>query len=169
MTPLDQSTFHQSQRGWFAGSLYNEMIKNEKIFVLTGDLGYGQFDKIRADFPDRFINTGAAEQSLLDISCGLALEGKIPVVYTITPFFLRGFETIRTYIDHEKIPVHMVGGGRDKDYAHDGYSHDASDIRDFMNLLPNIKQYWPDIIEEIPSIISEMLASNLPTFISVTR
>lgn len=169
MTPIESKDFHNSQRGWFAGSLYNEMISNQDIIVLTGDLGYGQFDKIRSDFPDRFINTGAAEQSLLDIACGIALEGKIPVVYTITPFLLRGFETIRTYIDHEKIPVHIVGGGRDKDYGHDGFSHDASDITAFLDPLKNIQQYFPQEKEEIPAMMKEILASNKPTFISVKR
>lgn len=168
MTPLDPKTFHNSQRGWFAGSLYNEMISNQNIIVLTGDLGYGQFDKIRADFPERFINTGAAEQALLDIACGLALEGKMPVVYTITPFYLRAFETLRTYINHEKIPVHMVGGGRDKDYAHDGFSHDASDIKSFLDPLSNIQQFWPEEKEDVPQMIHDMLIDK-PTFISVKR
>ena len=167
--PLDPNTFHKSQRGWFAGSLYNEMLKNDNIIVLTGDLGYGQFDKIKADFPDRFINTGAAEQSLLDIACGLALAGKIPVVYTITPFLLRGFETLRTYINHEDIPVHLVGGGRDNDYAHDGFSHNASDIKAFLDPLTHIAQYWPDSVEEVAQYVVDMLKQAHPTFISVRR
>lgn len=169
MKPIDQNSFHPSQRGWFAGTLYNEMISNEKIIVLTGDLGYGQFDKIRADFPDRFINTGAAEQALLDIACGLALEGKIPFVYTITPFYLRAFETLRTYINHEKIPVRMVGGGRDKDYAHDGFSHDACDIQEFLNPLKNIVQHFPQEKEDVPTFIKQMIDLHQPSFISVKR
>ena len=38
----------------FAEFLHCEMSSNEKIILLTGDLGYGLWDKIRIDYPDRF-------------------------------------------------------------------------------------------------------------------
>lgn len=156
-------------RRTFADALLIEARKNPKIILLTGDLGYKMWDQLREELPEQFVNTGAAEQALLDIACGLALEGRIPFVYTITPFLLRGFETLRTYIDHEKINVKLIGGGRDKDYAHDGFSHDASDIKDFLTPLKNIKQYFPETKEEIPNLVTEMVNSDQPSFISLRR
>ena len=169
MKKIDQKDFHPSQRGWFAGHLYNTMISNPDIIVLTADLGFGQFDKIRADFPDRFYNVGAAEQSLLDIAVGLALSGKIPVVYTITSFYLRASETISIYLNHEKINVKMVGGGRDQDYAHDGFSHDCTPAQDFIKSMKNIQQFYPESNEELLTMMDELLASDKPSFISVRR
>lgn len=160
---------HDSQRGVFAFELYKQMASNRKIILLTGDLGYSIFDFHQEDMPEQFINTGAAEQALLDISCGLALEGMIPFVYTITPFYLRAFETLRTYINHENIVVHMVGSGRDKDYAHDGFSHDASDIREFLDPLKNIQQFYPETKESIPELVAKLIESKNPTFISLKR
>ncbi|MDO8657799.1 MAG: hypothetical protein Q7K55_03600, partial [Candidatus Levybacteria bacterium] len=114
---LDKKYRHDSMRGWFAYDLYNHMAKNENIWIITGDLGYKLFDYIRRDFPERFINTGAAEQAMIGIAIGLALDGKIPFVYSITTFLLyRPFETIRNYINYEKIPVKLIGSGRNKDY-----------------------------------------------------
>ena len=156
-------------RKTFAVELHKQMEKNDKIYLLVGDLGYKMFDKIREDFPDRAINCGAAEQAMLDIATGLALEGKVPFVYTITPFLLRGFETIRTYLDHECIAVHMVGSGRDKDYAHDGWSHDASDIKDLLTPFKNVKQYYPETKEEIPDLVKTIINSSNPTFLSLRR
>jgi transketolase len=69
---------HDSQRGWFAFELYRQMRVNKNIWLLTGDLGYKLFDPIRDAYPNRFINTGAAEQSLVGLGVGLAMEGKIP-------------------------------------------------------------------------------------------
>lgn len=168
---------HESMRGYFAYELYKQMKLNPKIWLLTGDLGYAMFDYIRKDFPDRFVNTGAAEQALTDIACGLALEGKIPFVYSITTFLLyRPFETIRTYINHEKLNVKLVGGGRDKDYEHDGISHWSEDAwklfymaYDVPGILNNIKPYWPEDKKEIPSILDKMIKFNGPDFISLRR
>lgn len=146
------------------------MKKNKKIFVLTGDLGYGMFDQIKKDFPDRFINVGAAEQSLLDIGVGLVLKGKIPVCYSITPFLLcRAFETIRTYINREKIPVIMVGSGRGLDYEIDGFSHWANDDTDLMHLFENIDPYWPKTKEEIPALVGKILKAGKPVYLNLTR
>ena len=62
----------------FANELYKAMKKNENIWLLTGDLGFGILENIRDKFPKRFINCGASEQAMMGIACGLALEGKIP-------------------------------------------------------------------------------------------
>jgi transketolase len=146
------------------------MQANPNVIALTGDLGYGGFDKIRDDFPDRFINCGASEQSMLDMACGLAIEGKIPVVYSITPFLLyRGFETIRTYINHEKLPVILIGSGRDKDYAHDGFSHDASDDKKFLALFENIISWWPNTFEEMRTELKGSIDNPAPTYINLVR
>ena len=132
-------------RKQFAEFLHDEMSLNEDIHVLTGDLGYGLWDKIKLDYPDRFVNFLSSEQLMLVAACGMALEGKVPVVYSITPFLLyRPFEWIRNYLNNEKIPVKLVGGGRDKDYDWLGWSHWATDDKVHMNGFKNIKKYWPE-------------------------
>src|SRR5258708_5893291 len=96
-------------RPLFAACLYNHMKKNKDIYVVVNDLGFGMWDNIREDFPDRFINVGAAEQTQIGVGTGLALSGKIPIVYSISTFLLyRPFETIRNYLHHEKIPVKLI-------------------------------------------------------------
>ena len=93
----------------FAEKLYDKMKVNEDIYLITGDLGYGLWDKIRDDFPKRFFNVGSSEMAMMGMGIGLAMEGKIPFVYSITPFAIyRPFEMIRNYIDHEKIPVNIM-------------------------------------------------------------
>jgi len=162
---------HQSMRGFFGFQLFNIMREDENIYLLMGDLGYGLFNKHRASMPDRCINVGAAEQCMLDIGVGIAQSGKIPIIYSITPFLIyRPFETIRTYIDHENIKILMVGGGRDKDYQNDGWSHHATDVKPFMNLFKNIEKYYPKDKEEITSeFVKDMLQSDKPCFLSLKR
>ena len=157
-------------RALFAKLLFEEMEWNSDVYVLTGDLGYIMFDKIRDNFPNRFINVGAAEQCMLDMAVGLALSGKIPIVYSITPFLLyRGFETIRTYINYQNIGVKLIGSGRGKDYLHDGFSHWADDDIQIIAPFTNIVIHYPQTEEDINELFPEFIINNKPTYINLTR
>lgn len=160
--------WHQSHRGYFAGSLLDEMERDDSIYLLVGDLGFGMWDKIKQKFPNRFINCGASEQAMLGIAVGLAQEGKKPFVYTITSFFLRGAETISLYLGHENAPVRLVGSGRDGDYSHDGYSHDCTKAQDFIRSC-QLMEYYPENKEQIPDMVKRMVEQTEASFISLRR
>lgn len=161
---------HPSMRGYFAFTIHQHMKKNNKVWVLTNDLGYKMWDQVRQDFPDRFINVGAAEQTLLGIAVGLALSGKIPIAYSITTFLLyRAFETIRNYINYEKIPVKLIGSGRNKDYLHDGITHWPLEDKQLMKIFKNIEARWPKNNHEISPLVKVMLKSNNPWYVNLRR
>lgn len=155
-------------RKQFAEFLHNEMSLNEDIYLLTGDLGYGLWDRIKIDYPDRFINTLSSEQLMLGAACGLAMEDKIPVVYSITPFVLyRPFEWIRNYLNHEQIPVKLVGGGRDKDYGYLGFSHWAEEDIEVMSVFNNIVLYKPSTPEK--KIFKQFINNGKPGYLNLSR
>jgi len=159
-----------NMRPLFADCIYQQMTKNKDIYVVVNDLGYRMWDKVRKDFPDRFISVGAAEQTLIGVGVGLAISGKIPIVYSITTFLLyRPFETIRNYLNYDRIPVKLIGSGRDKDYENDGISHWAEEDKEVMALFKNIKSYWPEDAEEIPKLVDKMLSSNKPWYVNLKR
>ena len=163
-------------RRTFAEELYMWMEKDPNVWLITIDLGYGMWDKIRDKFPDRFINPGAAEQCAMGIAVGLTLEGKKVFVYSITPFLLyRAFETIRNYANRERIPILLVGGGRNQDYVHDGFSHYAGDDRLLFTgihqegIFDNIKPYWPQSLEEVRKIGTAMVMGTVPVYLNLER
>ncbi len=167
---LPKHVRHDSIRGWFAFELYNQMARNENIWVLTGDVGYRMLDRIKDDFPERFLNCGASEQAMLGIGIGLAQEGKIPFVYSITPFLLfRPFETIRNYVHREQAPVRLVGSGTGRDYVHDGYSHWPEEERAILRILNNIEAHWPDDKSVIPMLVERMVTENKPWYLNLRR
>ena len=152
----------------FAKFLHNEMAINENIHLLTGDLGYGLWDKIKLDYPDRFHNVMSSEQLMIGAATGMSMEGKIPVVYSITPFLLyRPFEFLRNYLHHENIPVKLVGGGRDKDYGYLGFSHWAEEDLDIMNNLDNIQLYKLNKLSK--TLMEEFIYNNKPSYINLKR
>jgi transketolase len=154
----------------FADILHEKMRKDDRIWVVTADMGYKMWDRVKMGFPKRFINAGAAEQVLVGIGVGLALEGKIPFLYSITPFLLyRPFETIRNYLNREKVPVKLVGSGRNRDYFHDGFSHWAEEDKQIMKILGNIRSRWPETKEELPGLVDEMINNPIPYYINLRK
>lgn len=161
---------HDSIRGWFAASLHEAMSKDDRIWLLVGDLGYGMMDQIRDDFPDRFLNVGASEQLLIGAGVGLALRGKIPFCYSITTFLLfRPLEWIRNYLQHEGIAVRLVGSGWSDDYKHDGITHQPFELERVMKLFPRIPLAIPSRKEAVPDIVKMMVETDGPSFICLRR
>jgi|TARA_R100000008_G_C3514443_1_gene130561 transketolase len=157
-----------SMRKRFQELLTEEMRSNEDIFLLVGDVGYKVFDHLREEYPERVINPGASEQLMIGMAAGLAMDGKIPVCYSITPFVLyRPFEFIRNYLQHEEIPVKLVGSGRNDDYGPCGFTHYAWEDMDVMKALPNIDIHYPHFPEEVD--IKRFLYTPIPSYINLRR
>lgn len=154
----------------FGQLIAQAMRQDDRVWLLTGDLGFGVLDEARNQFPERFCNVGAAEQLMLGAAVGLAHSGKIPVCYSITPFVIfRPYEYLRNYLDHEKCPVKLVGAGRDQDYGHLGFSHWAEDANRALDVFSNIQQYMPNTIEELETSWESWLYSNSASYINVRR
>ena len=169
MTP-EEYPLHDSIRGWFGRALYFEMQENPDIYLITADLGYKLWDLHQRDFPDRFYNVGASECCAVGAGVGLALSGKIPFVFSITTFLIyRSFEWTRNYLNHEQIPVMLIGSGYGNDYKHDGISHQPWEVERVLQCLPNIRQYYPEEKELVPNQLRSMIMRNRPAFMCLRR
>lgn len=153
------------------GELITEAMRsNDRIWLLTGDLGFFVLDKAREEFPERFCNVGAAEQLMLGAAVGLAQSGKIPVCYSITPFVIfRPYEYLRNYLNHEMCPVKLVGTGRDREYGHLGFSHWAEDANKALNVFQNINKFVPKDEKELKDVWNDWLFTNNPAYINLSR
>ncbi len=155
--------------------LSEHMRKDDRIWVCTADLGYKMLDLIRDEFPNRFTNAGAAEQLMMATAIGLAHDGFLPVCYTITPFYWRCAEHIKTYLDYEGAVVKLVGAGRgnadhsQEDYQEDGQSHWAGGDRAFFSLFPRIRGFWPESVDNLPETVHDWLYHDGPSFLSLKR
>ena len=139
--------------------------EDEKIFVIVGDIGFKVFDEFRQKYPERFINMGICEQSIIGVSAGMALEGLKPWVYTITPFLIeRPFEQIKLDIDQQKVNVKLVGFA---DYPTLGPTHSELNGRRLMSLCKNISSFFPKDGVETKSMIMEAYNYDGPAFISL--
>jgi transketolase len=141
--------------------------KDREIILITGDIGYGIFDEFRKRFPDRFLNIGICEQSMIGVAAGMALEGMKPWVYTITPFLIeRPFEQIKLDIAQQNANVKLVGYG---DYPKQGPTHMAINERGLIGLLNNIEPFFPENLEDVRNAVSRAYHSKNPAFISLKQ
>ena len=70
-------------RTLFGELLANSMKQDERIWLLTGDLGFGVLNAAREQASERAYNVGAAEQLMLGTAVGLTHNFKIPICYRI--------------------------------------------------------------------------------------
>ena len=154
----------------FALILEDFMEKDESIVLLVGDVGFGIFDSIKKKFPKRFLNIGSSEQLIIGIAAGMAIEGKLPICYSITPFILyRPFEFIRNFMNEEQIRIKLVGSGRDADYKEAGFTHHAFEAKPILQVLKNLELYYPGDLEELQTQVPSFLKSSKPGFLSLSR
>ena len=139
--------------------------ENDKIVILVGDIGYRVFDDFRDKYPERFINMGICEQSMIGAASGMALEGLQPWVYTITPFLIeRPFEQIKLDIDHQNVNVNLVGYS---DYPTLGPTHTELNGKKTMELFKNIESFYPSDADETEKMILRAYDKKGPTFTSL--
>ena len=100
--------------------IYRRMHDDRQIYFLSADMGAPILDKLRVDFKDRFINVGIAEQNLVNVAAGLALEGFTVYAYAIAPFLLRSYEQIRVNLalssQVRELNVNIIGVGAGVSY-----------------------------------------------------
>ena len=148
------------------GKVITELAGQDKnIVVIVGDIGYRVFDEFRDKYPERFINIGICEQSMIGVCAGMALEGLKPWVYTITPFLIeRPFEQVKLDIDQQNANVKLVGFA---DYPTLGPTHKELNGEKLMQLFSNITSYFPRDGDETESMVYDAYQKNGPAFISL--
>ena len=131
-------------RGAFVRTLTELAAEDERIVLLTGDLGFMALEPFRDRFPGRFVNVGVAEQNMVGIATGLADAGFVPFVYSIATFaVLRPYEFIRNGPIWHQLPVRIVGIGGGFEYGTQGLSHHAIEDLGVLRVQPGITVVAP--------------------------
>ena len=144
-------------------SLFNKTLvelarEDERIFMVLADIGYGEVEGFRDTLPNRFYNSGVAEQNMAGVACGLALEGNISVIYTINNFvFVRCLEQIRNDICYHNanVKIAIIGGGLH--YGALGMSHHSREDLAIMRALPHVTLVSPSDLAEAEAAVHAML------------
>jgi transketolase len=143
-----QKANNTTMRDAFIGRITEVMGVCPDIFFLSADFGAPALDRLRDTYPHRFINVGIAEQNLINIATGLALEGYTVCAYAIAPFItMRCFEQIRVNLSilshYRPLNVNLVGVGAGASYEMSGPTHHCFEDLSIMRTLPNVDIFSP--------------------------
>ncbi|QPH52610.1 transketolase family protein [Pontivivens ytuae] len=157
-------------RNAFANELTTLGGEDNRVVMLSGDIGNRLFDKFRAKHPDRFFNCGIAEQNMMGVAAGMAMSGLRPIAYTITPFVTtRCLEQIRTDVCYHEAPVTIVAVGAGLAYAGLGPTHHSCEDISFLRSIPNMTVVCPGDEWEVRAALRAAIADDRPCYIRMGK
>ena len=157
-------------RAAFADEIEKITTNDNRVVLLSGDIGNRMFDTYKEKFPSNFYNCGIAEASMTSLSAGMALCGLRPVTYTITTFnTIRCLEQIRLDLCYQNLPVIIVGVGGGLSYASLNATHHALEDIAFLRVLPNMTVICPGDAWEVRAALRESLKINGPVYIRMAK
>jgi len=154
----------------FIHTLIESAKENDKIFLLTGDLGFSVFEEFIQKYPERYFNLGVAEANMVSVATGLSLVGFTPFVYSIASFMtLRPYEQIVRDAAQHNANVKIVGIGAGFSYSHAGPSHHAIEDIAIMRSIPNMTILCPADPAETIWATKEAIKTQGPVYIRLGK
>ncbi len=157
-------------RNAFASELTRLAGDDERIVLLSGDIGNRLFDPFKERFPERFYNCGVAEAGMMGMAAGMAMCGLRPVVYTIVPFVTtRCLEQIRVDVCYHGQPVVIVGVGGGLSYASLGPTHHSCEDIALLRVLPGMTVVCPGDASETGAALEAAVRRGGPVYIRIGK
>jgi transketolase len=143
---------------------------DERVVLLTGDLGFMVWEPFMERFPDRFIIVGVAVQNMLGLATGLADAGLRPYCYSIATFAsLRPYEFLRNGPLLHQLPVCVVGVGAGLDYGHNGITHYALEDVGVMRVQPELAVVAPADPAQAVAALHAVHALDGPAYLRIGK
>lgn len=152
-------------------SVVTQLAKSDqRIVLLSGDIGNKMFDNFKIVAPGRFYNCGISEAAMMSIASGLALQGLLPIVYTIAPFTTtRCLEQIKIGAAYHNLPIIIVGTGSGLSYAELGPTHYSFEDIAVLRSLPGMNILAPADSIELKAHIKAAITSDNPSYIRIGK
>ena len=143
---------------------------DERVVFIGSDLGSGVLDSMKQEMPDRWFMEGVAEQHIIGMAAGLAMEGFIPYINTIASFLTRRcFEQLVVDLCLHKLPVRLIANGGGVVYAPLGPTHQAIEDIAILRSVPNMTIVAPCDAAEMGRLMPKTLDWPDPVYIRLAK
>ena len=143
----------------------------DDVWVLDADLADSDGAvHFATEHPDRFVQGGIAEQSLVSMAAGMAACGLRPWVFSFASFLcFRAYDQIRVALSQSRQPVALVGSHAGGCAARNGKTHAALNDLALMTSLPGLRVWSPGDPGEVALAVDDVLAAGEPAYLRLPR
>jgi transketolase len=144
--------------------------KNKDLIVLEGDLADSTLSEtFQIAHPDRHFQIGIAEQNMVGIAAGLALEGKIPIVNSFAAFIaMRACEQVRTSVAYPNLNVKFIVSHAGLSAGSAGPTHHTLEDIAIMRAIPNMTVIVPGDVKEMKQALDQAIELKGPVYIRMS-
>jgi transketolase len=138
----------------FAATASDLVREDERTAVVLAEISRDLFAAAADRAPRRVVNVGIAEQLMIGVTAGLALEGMRPIAHSITPFLVeRPYEQIKLDLVMHRLPAVLVSTGGSYDYSTEGWTHHGPADVAVLAALPGVRLAVPGSVSEVDAIL----------------
>ena len=158
-------------RDAFASTVQELAEADDRIVVLCGDsVGSSKLVEFKRRFPDRLINVGIAEQTLVGVAAGLANGGKRPIVSAASCFITaRALEQIKVDLAYTNARVTICGMSPGVAYGELGPTHHSIEDIAWLRAIDNLVVLVPADPRETEQAVRAAVEHDGPAFVRVSR
>jgi transketolase len=158
-------------RETFAKTLEALAEQDDRIVAVVNDsVGSSKLVGFQKRFPDRLINVGIAEQTMVGVGAGLANGGKTPFVSAAACFLTaRALEQIKADVVYSQTNVKLCGISSGIAYGELGPTHHSIEDFAWLRLLPGLKIVAPSDRWETAEAIKAAAETKGPFFLRLSR
>ncbi len=168
-TPKDRTKPLPSYTEVFGNTMVDLARTNKKLFAVTAAMPEGTgLSKFAEQYPERFMDTGIAEQHAVTFAAGLATEGFRPVVAIYSTFLQRAFDQIIHDVCLPNLPV-IFAIDRGGLVGEDGPTHHGHFDITYLRSLPNMTVMAPKDENELRQMLYTALKHPGPVAIRYPR
>ncbi|HYH68311.1 MAG TPA: transketolase C-terminal domain-containing protein [Urbifossiella sp.] len=151
-------------------TVYELAKTDERIVFVGSDLGVGVLAEFKKEMPARFFMEGVAEQNLVGVAAGLAMEGHVVYLNTIATFLSRRcYEQVAVDLCLHNVNVRLIANGGGVVYAPLGPTHLATEDIAIMRALPNMAIVAPADAKEMIRFMHASVDHQGPIYIRVAK
>ncbi len=152
------------------GAALLDIADDPRVVVLEADLGKSTKSCLfRAEYPERTVSLGIAEQNMMLVAAGLASCGKVPFASTFAIFSERAFEQVRNGIARPGLVVHVCGSHGGIHTGTDGSSAQSIEDLALYRTVPGMTVMHPCDDISARHLTTELLNHDRPSYTRTAR